>query len=210
MSAATPVLLLGSISHELGGGGGGTQHGKNSHDALNLLRYVAWNRASVQASTHPAHPRNLRRVSPIPHTSDVLEEEGGGGVWNPKLCVPKMAQPDFLICKCQFFSMMVTLVGGQGGGSGGGVPLLLLWCTAILILPWEGRGSHVLTPSMHHSGAGGKLNSSESGIPPKPPDHTFDFRQKAFEQMLVILEVQRLGVPCGMRYMGDGGAASRR
>ena len=44
-----------------------------------------------------------------------MGERGGGGVWDPKVCVPKMARPDFAGCKFRF-PPMVTLVWGGGGG----------------------------------------------------------------------------------------------
>ena len=39
---------------------------------------------------------------------------GGGGVWDPQVCVPNMAQHNFPDCKCCFFPAMVTLVRGGG------------------------------------------------------------------------------------------------
>ena len=33
---------------------------------------------------------------------------GRGGVWDPKVCVPKMAQPDFPNGKFRFFPTMIT------------------------------------------------------------------------------------------------------
>ena len=44
----------------------------------------------------------------------------GGGVWDPKVCVPKMARSDVPSGKFVFFPAMVTLV--MGGGLGGSPP----------------------------------------------------------------------------------------
>ena len=39
-------------------------------------------------------------------------EGGGGGGWDPKICVPKMAQPDFPCCKFPFFPLWSIWSGG--------------------------------------------------------------------------------------------------
>ena len=49
--------------------------------------------------------------------------------WDLKVCVPKMGQQDFPMVNSNF-----SYDGHFGRGEGGLAPLLL-WCTAILILP---------------------------------------------------------------------------
>ena len=54
----------------------------------------------------------------------------GGGVWDPQLCLPKMARQDFPSCT-------VTLVWRGGGGSKGGNPPLAVYghsegCSSVL------------------------------------------------------------------------------
>ena len=44
-----------------------------------------------------------------------LEEREGGGVWVPKVCVPKMARSDFPNGKLRSFPAVVTSVRGGGG-----------------------------------------------------------------------------------------------
>ena len=57
---------------------------------------------------------------------EVLEggEGGEGGVWDPKVCVPKMARPDFPSRKFRFFPRWSLWSGGGGTGvqGGGGLP----------------------------------------------------------------------------------------
>ena len=54
------------------------------------------------------------------------EERGRGGVWNPKVCVPKMARQEFPFCKFWFFprwSLWSWGGGSRGGGrAGAGAP----------------------------------------------------------------------------------------
>ena len=59
---------------------------------------------------------NIRPVE-VAHKA-VLEERrrGGGGVWNPNICVPKMAHNNFSFCKSHFFPIQ-NLARGGGGGS---------------------------------------------------------------------------------------------
>ena len=46
-------------------------------------------------------------------------EDGGGGGWDPKVCIPRMARSDLCYCKIRFsFTTMVTLVGGGWVGLG--------------------------------------------------------------------------------------------
>ena len=59
---------------------------------------------------------------------------GGGGVWDPKVCVPKMARQDIPNGEFQFFPRW-SLWSGGGGPGGGGAPPVLPRRTALLILP---------------------------------------------------------------------------
>ena len=43
----------------------------------------------------------------------------GGGIWDPKVCVPKMARSDFPNGKFRFFPRWSLWSGGKGGPSGG-------------------------------------------------------------------------------------------
>ena len=54
---------------------------------------------------------------------DVLEG-GEGGVWDPKVCVPKTARSDFPYCKFRFFPRwsLWSGRGGRGVQGGGGTP----------------------------------------------------------------------------------------
>ena len=52
---------------------------------------------------------------------------GGGEVWDPKVCVPKMAQPDFPSCEFRCFPRQ-SLWSGGGGGLGAGLQLVTLQC----------------------------------------------------------------------------------
>ena len=50
------------------------------------------------------------------------ERRGGGGVWDPKVCVPKMARQDCPNGKLRFFRRRsLWSVGGGGGVQGGGL-----------------------------------------------------------------------------------------
>ena len=40
---------------------------------------------------------------------------GGKGVWDPKICAPKMVRPDFPPCQFRVFPTMATFVWGGGG-----------------------------------------------------------------------------------------------
>ena len=52
--------------------------------------------------------------------SGPLSSKTRGGLWDPKVCAPKMARSDFPDCKLGFFPTTVTLVWGKGGPQGGG------------------------------------------------------------------------------------------
>ena len=70
------------------------------------------------------------------------KEEGGGGkkVWNPKVCVPKIARINISFCNFHFFPQGNL---DPGGGSEGGVPPLLLSWSVVLkqaCLGWGGVG----------------------------------------------------------------------
>ena len=54
----------------------------------------------------------------------VLEGGDEGRVWDPRVYVPKIAQPDFPVVNC-FFSRSGHF--GRGGGVQGGTPLLMLY-----------------------------------------------------------------------------------
>ena len=87
----------------------------------NLKRLAFDQRLEINESRWAARP------------SDVLEEtRGGGGVWGPKVCAPKMARPDFPMVNF-VLSTKVTLV--WGGGSRGGQGTLLRWLSAVLTHP---------------------------------------------------------------------------
>ena len=83
-----------------------------------------WGRGAVRyAQGEAPHGRLLRPPR------EVFEggEGGGRGAWDPKVWLPKMAQPDFL--NGEFFPTMVTLVWRRGGSGEGLPPPLILWCT---------------------------------------------------------------------------------
>ena len=67
-------------------------------------------------------PPSLQGLHPPPPPSAQGAGEWGGGGWDPKICVPKMAQPDFPDRKFRSFPTMVILVWGGGGGGFGGMP----------------------------------------------------------------------------------------
>ena len=48
--------------------------------------------------------------------ANIRREERGGGVWDPNVCAPKMARPNFPDGKFRFFATMITLAWGGGGG----------------------------------------------------------------------------------------------
>ena len=71
-----------------------------------------------------------------PHPREVFRRGGGGGGWDPKVCVPKMTRSGFPDGNFGFFPRWSLWSGGGGSrGRGGTPPLLLQWCTAILISP---------------------------------------------------------------------------
>ena len=59
----------------------------------------------------------------------------GEGVWNPKFCVPKLAQINISFCKFHSFSRYERWVQGGKGSKGGTPPHLLLWLSAVPIHP---------------------------------------------------------------------------
>ena len=54
-------------------------------------------------------PRLASRRGNVRLTSE--ERRGGGGIWDPNVCVPKMARPDFPNNECRSVSTMATLAG---------------------------------------------------------------------------------------------------
>ena len=46
----------------------------------------------------------------------MYENRGRRGVWNPKICVPKIAQTNSSFCKFHFFPTMKSGTRGGGGG----------------------------------------------------------------------------------------------
>ena len=80
---------------------------------------------------HLLHPPHALHAFPsFPSAREVVEEKAAGGVWDPKICVPKMARPDFPFCKFRFFPRWSLWSGGAGGGSrggGGGPPPPAMW-----------------------------------------------------------------------------------
>ena len=100
---------------------------------------------------------------------DVVEERGGGGVWNPKVCVPKKAQIDISFCKFPFFPTMKSgswggLAQGLGGwvlGAGGYPPVKhSVW----LLFLYEALDSHPVFPSQSVSGRC-VLSAAAAGAP---------------------------------------------
>ena len=66
---------------------------------------------------------NETNYGPAHHTIGTAifqTRRGGGGLWDPKVCAPKMARSDFPDCILGFFPTTVTLVWGKGGPQGGG------------------------------------------------------------------------------------------
>ena len=86
---------------------------------------------------------------------------GGGGVWDPKDCVPRMAPPDFPLINFGFFPRWSLWSGG------------CLRCTAILILPWSqtcGPNPVTLYNKMGRQGTGwGEGRAAYGNRAPSPP-----------------------------------------
>ena len=64
-------------------------------------------RGSLAATTHPTQP------------GGGIKKGGGGGVWDPKFWVPKLARSDFPHCKSRFSHNGHLGLGGGGGSRGG-------------------------------------------------------------------------------------------
>ena len=87
----------------------------------------------------------------------------GGGIWDPKVCLPKIA--------CEIFPIVNFVFSHDGHfgleGRGGGVPHLLRWCTAILTLPWRGLTAvNRMLPLPPPAGVPSPLNAHP--MPPTP------------------------------------------
>ena len=70
------------------------------------------------------HLQCAARVAPLPSKRRGGQgsiRTGGGGVWDQKVCAPKMARPDFPFCKFRFFPRWSL---GSGEGWEGGTPPL--------------------------------------------------------------------------------------
>ena len=65
-----------------------------------------------QSEFHAAVDRAT--VPPIPQRNGHQKRGGGGGVWDRKVCAPKMARPDFPFCKFYFFPQWPLWLGGGG------------------------------------------------------------------------------------------------
>ena len=65
----------------------------------------------------PCVQQVLQALAALPPVQQGWAESGGGGVWDPKVCVPKMARPDFPDCKFRFFPRLSLCSGGGGGFS---------------------------------------------------------------------------------------------
>ena len=83
----------------------------------------------------PSAPRKI--APPPPSTGEYWRGGGRGGVWDPKVCVPKMARSDFPFVN-SVFSHDVTLVWGEGvqRWRGGGLD----WIGVSLFLGGPSRG----------------------------------------------------------------------
>ena len=92
--------------------------------ATTVSRMFFGNRPTCNRHRVTAHHHQVPTMLP----RDVLE--GGKGVCDPKVCVPKMARPDFPNGKFRVFRRWSLWSGGRGLP-----PPLLLRCTAILTLP---------------------------------------------------------------------------
>ena len=46
--------------------------------------------------------------------SGMYEKRGGGGFWNPKVCVPKIAQINISFCRFHFLPTMKSRFEGEG------------------------------------------------------------------------------------------------
>ena len=83
---------------------------------------------------------------------------GAGGVWVPKVCVPKIAQQDFPNCKFRFFPRWLLWWGGGGG-----------WCSGFHVSTVGGANWPLatLTPfsSAVHSGLRGGGGSRGGSAP---------------------------------------------
>ena len=88
------------------------------------------NPITAQTATEPATEISNHSVlqADKPHNSTVnyyKRGSGGGGVWDPKVCVPTMACSDFRCCKFRFFPRWSLWSGRPEGGGGIGTRP---WC----------------------------------------------------------------------------------
>ena len=82
---------------------------------LALRPHPAQHRTGPTTTTPPSH------CQICPNQGSIRGRGGWGGGWDLKVCVSKMAQPDFPCCKI-CFPTMVTLVWGGGGPGEGEYP----------------------------------------------------------------------------------------
>ena len=120
VAAVLRGLLLGSSS--VAGGGGGT--------ALPLKKERAGGGGGACRTQVAPGPRGkggggkgVRNAPLLIHSPRGLYEkgrEGGGGVWDRKVCVPTTARPDFPDGQFRCFPRKSLWSGGRGGGVQGG------------------------------------------------------------------------------------------
>ena len=65
----------------------------------------------------------------------MYQKRGGGGVWNPKVCVPKIIQINISFRKFHFSHYEIWV---RGWGGGGGYPLSSNGCQPFYDIPRSG------------------------------------------------------------------------
>ena len=97
---------------------------QGAHNRTHALRHGAHGAGTLSASHEPL-PLRVGLLPPVGRShwivpgGPTVEERRGLGVWDPKICVPKMARQDSLDCKCRVFPRW------SHWSWGGGVLLLL-------------------------------------------------------------------------------------
>ena len=137
----------------LGGGRGWPRRQAPTHRLINM-----------RGNTKGKNPQRQKEDSlPTRQPSSDLpqREEGGGGGWDPKVCIPKMAQQDFPSCNFRVFPSR-PLWSGEGGLT----PLpQYRGLTPLLLRVW---------PFQSFPGGGGPTEGGthfpkNAGCPPPPP-----------------------------------------